>query len=314
MSLLDGIIQGIIQGLTEFLPVSSSGHLSLYQYFTGNNGEGSLFFSLMLHLGTLAAVIAAYYEDLWAMLKEVGKICRELFTGQFSAKTKNPTRQMLYMLVLATLMLVLVLPINGLVGRIAGDNDIILEGVFFLFTSLLLFAACKARPGKAGPMKMRPKHAITVGVMQSIAAFPGISRSGSTTATLMVLGFDRAFAVKFSFLMGIPAILGGAIFEIGDAAAQKAEVAFGPLFAGMLVAAVVGYICIRLVRWLVVSKKYIIFAWYTLVLGVVVVVLGIIGHLAGWGNAPTEGPGLLETLQTLIEQVTALTNTLSPPA
>lgn len=283
MTILDGLVQGIIQGLTEFLPVSSSGHLSLYQYFTGNSGEGSLFFSLMLHLGTLAAVLAAYYEDLLAMIVELGHMIGELFTGRFSPKNVNPNRKMIYMLVLGTLPLVLVLPLQPLVSRITGDGDIIVEGVCFLITSALLFVACKSRQGRAGIGKMRARHALTIGVVQGIASFPGISRSGSTVSAAMFLGFEREFAVKFSFLLGIPAILGGVVFEVGDAVEQGMEVAFWPLFIGMVTAAVVGYACIRLIRWLVLSDKFIIFAWYTLALGVVVVVLGIVGHLAGWG-------------------------------
>ncbi|MDL2214489.1 undecaprenyl-diphosphate phosphatase [Clostridia bacterium OttesenSCG-928-O13] len=288
MGILDGVLMGFIQGATEFLPVSSSGHLSLYQYFTGNSGAGSLFFTMMLHLGTLAAVIAAYYEDLWAMVKEVGLIFKEIFSGQFTFKAQTPTRKLLYMLFWACVPMLLVLPIHSLVSRVSGDNDIIIEGVCFLITSGLLFAACKAPRGKAGPMKMKAPHALVIGVMQGVAVFPGISRSGSTISTGMVLGFDREFMVKFSFLLGIPAILGGVVVEIGDVAAEKVEVSLWPLFLGMLTAAVVGYACIRLIRWLVLGNKFIIFAWYTLALGAVVVVLGIVGHIAGWGKNPAE--------------------------
>lgn len=286
MTILEGLLQGFIQGLTEFLPVSSSGHLSLFQHFTGNAGAGSLFFSLMLHLGTLAAVIAAYYEDLWEMIKEFGGMVKEIFTRKFHFKTDNLNRKMIYMLVLATLPLVLVVPINGWVTKLAEDGDIVVEGICFLFTSLLLFMACKARPGKAGISRMKPRSALTVGVMQAVAAIPGISRSGATISTGLVLGFDRAFMVKFSFLLGIPAILGGAVFEIGDAAKENVDIPLAPLFLGMLTAAVVGYICIRLVRWLVVTNKFIVFAWYTLVLGGVVVIIGIVEHLMGAGADP----------------------------
>lgn len=285
MSVWEGILQGIIQGITEFLPVSSSGHLALFQHFFGLSNEESLFFSLMLHLGTLAAVIAAFYEDIWAMLVEVGKIFKELFAGQFSIKTKNPQRNMLYMLVLATLPLVLVLPLKGLVAKVSADGDIVVEGFCFLFTSLLLFGACKCKVGKAGPLKMKPKHALTIGVMQGIATMPGISRSGSTISTGLILGFDREFMVKFSFLLGIPAILGASVLDIGDAIKQDKKIDFVPLFAGMLTAAVVGYLSIQLIRWLLLSNKFIIFAWYTLALGIVVIVVGLVQHFIGKGGA-----------------------------
>lgn len=285
MNIVQGLLMGIIQGLTEFLPVSSSGHLSLFQYFAGISGENSLFFTLMLHLGTLAAVIAAYYEDLWAMIKEVGRIFKEVFTGKFAFKAETPERKLLFMLFWACVPMLGVLPFHKMVSGISGDNDIIVEGVCFLVTSALLFTACKVRRGKAGILKMRPRHALVVGVAQGIASLPGISRSGSTIAAGLILGFDRALMVKFSFLLGIPAILGGVMVEIGDVnAAELGEVGMWPLFVGMLAAAVVGYCCIRLVRWLVVTDKFIIFAWYTLVLGVLVVILGILGHLFGWGQ------------------------------
>lgn len=280
MGIFSALLQGIIQGLTEFLPISSSGHLNLFQHFTGVSGESSLFFSLMLHLGTLAAVIGAYYEDLWGMLKELGGTFRDIFRGKFTLKTQNPHRKMLYMLVLATLPMVLILPIRGAVSKLSADTDIIVEGVCFLFTALLLFVASRAKPGKAGILQMKPAHALTVGVMQGIAVLPGISRSGSTMSTGLILGFNRDFMVRFSFLLSIPAILGGAVAEIGDAAKEGYKVD-AALFVGMLTAAVVGYAAIRLVRWLVVTNKLHIFAWYTLILGGIVVIIGIIEHIIG---------------------------------
>ncbi len=281
MSVWTAIWQGILQGVTEFLPVSSSGHLVLFQHFTGSSGEGSLFFNLMLHLGTLAAVIAAYYEELWMLVCELGATIKEIFTGRFRPKAQTSGRKMLYMLIIATLMMVLVIPLRKVVGNVTGDADIVVEGICFLITSMLLFVACGVRRGRAGIGKMRARHAIAIGIMQDIATFPGISRSGSTIAAGMILGFDRELAVKFSFLLGIPAIIGGAVFEIGDAAEQGIEVQFWPLFLGMLAAAAVGYLCIRLVRWLLLSNKFRIFAWYTLVLGIVVVIIGVVEHVSG---------------------------------
>ncbi|MDL2253404.1 undecaprenyl-diphosphate phosphatase [Ruminococcaceae bacterium OttesenSCG-928-I18] len=306
MSVLSAILQGIIQGLTEFLPISSSGHLVLFQHFTGQSGENSLFFGLMLHLGTLAAVIAAYYEDLWEMLKELVAAVRELFTGKFKLKTENPHRKLLYMLIVATAPLVLVLPLRGLVSGVTGDADIVVEGVCFLFTSLLLFGASKARPGKAGIEKMRPLHAVIIGIMQGVAVMPGISRSGATLSTGLIIGFNREFMVRFAFLLSIPAILGGAVAEIGDAAEQGIKVSFLPLFLGMLTAAVVGYLCIRLVRWLVVTNRLIIFAWYTLILGAIVVVVGIIEHFVGPFGLSGEAASVASSLSESLPPPTSL--------
>lgn len=285
MDILSALLQGILQGLTEFLPVSSSGHLVLFQHFTGNSGSQSLFFNLMLHLGTLAAVITAYYEDIWDILKELGRTLKEIFTGKFTPKAKTPGRRLLYMLIFATIPMVLVVPLRGLVSSITGDGSILLEGIFFLVTSALLFIGCKARRGTAGIGKMRARHAVTVGIIQDIATFPGISRSGATISAGLILGFDREFIAKFSFLMSIPVILGGAVFEIGDAAKQGIDIGFWPLFLGMLAAAAVGYGCIQLVRFLLLSNKFQIFAWYTLALGVAVIIIALVQQFGG-GAAP----------------------------
>lgn len=280
MTIWDGLLQGLIQGLTEFLPVSSSGHLSLYQHFTKTSGEGALLFSVMLHLGTLAAVVAVYYQDLWEMLKEVGYMAQEIARGEFTLATDRPARRLLYMLFFACLPMLLLIPLNSFVTGLAEDKDIVVEGVFFLLTSLLLFIAHSAKPGKAsiGPMKAR--HALTIGGIQAVASVPGLSRSGSTISGGIILGFEPEFAAKFSFLLGIPAILGGAVFQLGDAVKQQITVPVLPLVIGVVTAAVSGYLCIRFIKFVVRKNKLNIFAWYTLVLGVVVTVIGIIEHIA----------------------------------
>lgn len=306
MTVLQGFIQGIIQGLTEFLPVSSSGHLTLFQYFFGIGGDDSLFFDLMLHLGTLAAVIAVYYQDLWNMLKEFGNMVKEVFSGQFVFATKNPDRKMIYMLVLATLPLVLVVPLRGVVSSISGDNSILIEGFCFLFTSLLLFGASKAKPGRAAIGRMKGKHALTIGVMQGIATLPGISRSGSTISTGLILGFERQFMVKFSFLLGIPAILGASVFEIGDAIKEEKSIPFLTLFVGMITAAVVGYISIKLVCWLLLSNKFIVFAWYTLALGIIVIVVSVVRMIFSKEDVPAAANALSSAISTSSSAINVL--------
>lgn len=284
MTVLEAILMGIIQGITEFLPISSSGHLVLFRNLFGMKGEGSLFFSVMLHLGTLVAVIAAYYEDVWAIIKEVGYCVRDIFRGRFSFKTDNPHRKLLFMLVLATLPLVLVLLFKGGVEKVTQDNDIVLEGFFFLITAGLLFLSCKVKPGRAKIRQMKPQTAVAIGVVQSLAAFPGISRSGSTISAGTIFGFDRQFMVKFSFLMSIPAILGSAVFEIGDAVEQGVNVKFLPVALGILAAAVFGYISIQFMRRFIMSKYFVVFAWYALCLGILVIIIGTVQHVAGGGD------------------------------
>ncbi|MFV0352317.1 MAG: undecaprenyl-diphosphate phosphatase [Oscillospiraceae bacterium] len=299
MGILEALLQGILQGLTEFLPVSSSGHLSLFQRFFLPDGQSSLFFTMMLHLGTLAAVIAAFYEDIWRLIKELGFCIRDIFTGRFSLKTQDPYRKLLYMLVLATLPMVLIVPIRGMVSGMAEDKDIVAEGIFFLITGALLYFATRVKPGRAGIGKMKPKHALILGIVQDFAVFPGLSRSGSTISAGMIMGFERAFMVKFSFLMSIPVILGGAVFEIGDAVKAENTVGAWPMFLGMLAAAVFGYLSIQLIKWLLLSDKFVVFAWYTLILGAICVVVGIILHIVAAAS------GDASAVSSLVSSVTS---------
>lgn len=141
MSILSAILQGILQGLTEFLPVSSSGHLSLYQYFTGINSESSVTFSVMLHLGTLLAVIIAFWPTVWQLLKEFFLLFADLFRGRLFKQPATPYRRMLYLLILSCVPLLLVLPLQELITSVSADNDILVEGICFLITSALLFLA-----------------------------------------------------------------------------------------------------------------------------------------------------------------------------
>ena len=121
MSILSAILQGILQGLTEFLPVSSSGHLSLYQYFTGINSESSVTFSVMLHLGTLLAVIIAFWPTVWQLLKEFFLLFADLFRGRLFKQPATPYRRMLYLLILSCVPLLLVLPLRGEVPALEED-------------------------------------------------------------------------------------------------------------------------------------------------------------------------------------------------
>ena len=139
MSILDAVIQAIIQGLTEFLPVSSSGHLSLFQHFTGQSGEGALLFSAILHLGTLVAVFVAFRDTIWALIKEFFVMLKDIFTGKFKWSTMNGERRMIIMLVISLAMLIPFYIFKDFFTGIAEDSDILVEGVCFLYTSLILY-------------------------------------------------------------------------------------------------------------------------------------------------------------------------------
>ena len=276
MSVLEAILQGVIQGLTEFLPISSSGHLSLFQHFFGVSSENNLFFVLMLHLGTLIAVFVAFYKDIIAIIIELFKMIGDIFKGKFRYSECTEQRKMVIMIILTGIPLLLLFFVKDFFANLAEDNDIIVEGVCFMFTGLMLYIATRRSNGKKTAIDMKPKNALILGFLEGIAALPGVSRSGSTISGAMIQGFSKEFAVAFSFIMGIPAILAASVFEIPDAIKQGISISPAALIAGILMSAVVGLIAIRLVRWLVKINRYSIFAYYTFALGVVVVIIGII--------------------------------------
>ena len=281
MSILSAILQGILQGLTEFLPVSSSGHLSLYQYFTGINSESSVTFSGMRHLGTLLAVIIAFWPTVWQLLKEFFLLFADLFRGRLFKQKATPYRRMLYLLILSCVPLLLVLPLQDLITSVSADNDILVEGICFLITSALLFLADRAPRGHRDASTMKGKHALAIGVAQLFATLPGISRSGSTISVGQLCGLERSYAVSYSFILGLPAVLAAGILDLHDAATAGIGIEWGTALIGMAAALIFGLLAIRLVNYLIKSDKFRIFAIYTLVLGSVVVILGIVEKLTG---------------------------------
>ena len=281
MSILSAILQGILQGLTEFLPGSSSGHLSLYQYFTGIYSESSVTFSVMLHLGTLLAVIIAFCPSRWQLLKEFILLFADLVPGRLFKQPATPYRRLLYLLILSCVPLLLVLPLQVLITSVSADNDILVEGICFLITSALLFLADRAPRGHRDASTMKGKHALAIGVAQLFATLPGISRSGSTISVGQLCGLERSYAVAYSFILGLPAVLAAGILDLHDAATAGIGIEWGTALIGMAAALIFGLLAIRLVNYLIKSDKFRIFAIYTLVLGSVVVILGIVEKLTG---------------------------------
>ena len=281
MTIISAIFQGILQGLTEFLPVSSSGHLSLWQYFTGVNSETSVSFSVMLHLGTLLAVIIAFWPTVRQLLREFFLLFADLFRGRLFRQSPTPYRRMLYLLILSCVPLLLVLPLQDFLTSVSADNDILVEGICFLITSTLLFLADRAPRGRLEASTMKGKHALAIGAAQLFATLPGISRSGSTISVGQMCGLERSYAVSYSFILGLPAVLAAGILDLHDAAAGGVDIEWGTALLGMAAALIFGLLAIRLVNYLVKSNTFRIFAVYTLVLGSATVILGIVEKVTG---------------------------------
>lgn len=286
MSVFEALIQGVVQGLSEFLPISSSGHLSLLQYFFGISGEASASYSILLHFGTLVAVFAAFYKTIWALIVEFFRMVKDIFTGKFSLKNASPERRMILLLIVAELPLLVFYFISDFYNSLSADSDIIVEGCCFLLTSILLFISDRVIKGKKTAADMSYKDALIIGTVQGIAPLPGLSRSGSTISTGLMCGLTREYAVSFSFIMGIPPVLMANLLEIKDILTAEVDGAVAPLepiqsVIGIVVAAVVGFASIKMVNYLVKKDKFTIFAWYTLFLGLATVALGIIDVIIG---------------------------------
>lgn len=283
MSLLNAIILGIIQGVAEFLPISSSGHLSIVQNLFGLGVEGTndMFFDVLLHLGTLAAVFVAYWAEIREMIVEFFRLIGDAVKGK-RQKPVPPARRLIGMIIVGTLPLFVILPIKDLVEGLSQNTYFI--GGALLVTGCLLTACDRVRKGSKHEGSATMKDALIVGVSQAIATCPGISRSGMTISMGCFCGFERRFAVRFAFLLSIPAVLGANILHIKDAVETGIDPALLPAYAlGVVVAAVSGYLCIRLLKMIAEKGKFGAFAYYCWGMGALTIVLTL---LKGMGALP----------------------------
>ncbi len=276
MSLLSSILLGVIQGITEFLPISSSGHLAIAEHLLGMSGASEIpdFFDVLLHLGTLVAVFAAYWTDIRDMIVELFHGVSDL-AHHSTPSPVPPARRLILLIIVGTLPLFAVLPVKDLVEGLA-DNMYFVAAAL-LVTGCLLFASDRVKKGRKTEKSATLVDALLVGVGQAIATCPGISRSGTTITAGCFVGFERKFAVRYSFLMSIPAILGANILSLKDAAETGIIWADVPVYlVGVLVSAVVGYACIRLLKMIAEKGKFGFFAYYCWAAGVLTLILTFI--------------------------------------
>ena len=274
MSYLMSIFMGFVQGVAEFLPISSSGHLALVQYFFGMEDveQSHMFFSVLLHLGTFVSVCIVYWRDIWEMIVEFFAGIAALFSRDSGRKTPPPpARRLVFMIIVATLPLVLVVPINNVIGQLSTNATFV--GAALLATGFLLFFSDRLPRGRKTAKNATFIDALIVGLGQCLAVLPGLSRSGTTISVGLMRGFDRPFAVRFSFLLSLPAILGANILEIKDAVEAGIDLELLSVYlVGVLVAMVSGYFAIRLVKLLSDKGKFGKFAYYCWAVGLVSIV------------------------------------------
>lgn len=304
MTIIEAIIQGMVQGLTEFLPVSSSGHLTITQHILGIDMEGgNLFFNVMLHIGTLVAVIAFYHKLIWRLIKAFFSMIGDIFTGKFKWKELSDDKRMVIMVIIGLVPLFLLfLPVPGtgmklkdFVESFNTDKYFIVVGICLLLTSLLLFIGNRCsrsavplkhakNGGEAGRTSMNVLDAIVIGITQCFATLPGLSRSGSTLSAGQMRGLNKQTALDYTFILGTPAIVAAALLEGKDALeAGTAQLTDNilPIIIGMVVSAVVGYLAIALFKWLLKTDKMIIFIIYTAIVGIAVIVISVMEMQSG---------------------------------
>jgi len=274
MTYFSAILLGLIQGIAEFLPISSSGHLAIFQKFFKLSGDGSLFFDVLLHLGTLAAVIFAYRKDIGGLLREFFRMIHLARTPK-GARPDVPARRMILMLIVATLPLILVLPVKDKVELLYNNTFFI--GFALIVTGLLLFFSDRMNRGNKNDRNFTLTDALIVGAAQAVAVVPGLSRSGTTISAGLSRGFERDFAVKFSFLLSIPAVLGANILSLAGAIRAGVDSAMVPKYlVGVLVAMVSGYAAIRFLRYIAAKGRFGGFAYYCWGAGAVTLILSLI--------------------------------------
>ena len=258
MEILKAIILGIIQGLTEFLPVSSSGHLELGNAILGNTatGEESLVFTVVLHFATALSTIVIFRKD-------IIEICKGLFQFQWNEQTQFTVKIILSMIPAVVIGLFFEDELEQFFG-----GSIMFVGCMLIITGILLFLADKA---KNTSKKVTMSSAILIGISQAVAMLPGISRSGATISTSVLLGVDKTKAARFSFLMVVPLIFGKIAKDVmsGDLSLESSQIV--PLSAGFIAAFVSGLFACTWMISLVKKSKLSYFAYYCFVVGVIAI-------------------------------------------
>lgn len=286
MNIIKAILLGIVQGITEFLPISSSGHMSLFTHFSGMDPQTSGLFSAMLHIGTLVAILITFYKPIYELFEEFFRILKDISAKKFNLRFKDmtETRRIFIMFFISCIpLLVLLIPIgNGknimdAVGVFSSDNSIKAEGICFMLTGFVLLVGAFTSEKTKRFMKITPVSALAIGIAQFFAAcFPGISRSGSTISTGLMFKVSKKNAVRYSFILSVPAIFASGLVEFKDALESSQVVPVFPLLVGIVTSAVVGIFAIRLLQVIISKNIFKYFGFYCLGLGFIVTIIGAI--------------------------------------
>ena len=277
MTLFQSIILGLVQGLTEFLPVSSSGHLAIVKKLFSIDTGGDIVFELLLHLGTLVVILVVFRKDIKRLFIAVFGMIADLVTNLARrSKNKRGGEQQLLKCIVSTnyrkfalLLIISTIPtaVIGLIGeKLIGDasDSLIVPGICLVVTGLMLMLSDRLPENDKIPQDVTYREAVIIGIAQGIAVLPGISRSGATICACLFCGLNRRFAVRYSFILSIPVVLGGLILSLKDMTAWPSVSLSAAMIpaAGILTAMIVGFACIRTMLRIVNRRKFRYFAFY----------------------------------------------------
>ncbi len=289
MSWFEALFLAVVQGLTEFLPVSSSGHLAIFKNIFGLQDIG-LSYDILLHAGTLVAVFVCYWRDVLQLICAGCSIIADsvinlaAFIKNRSTGDKIPYRRVINSSYKKFVMLIIVSTIpTGIIGIVGSDlvekagTTLLIPGICLLITGIFLRISDNIEDGNKTPKNTSYGNSLFVGIAQGIATLPGISRSGTTIFAGLLCGFKREYAVKYSFIMSIPAILGAVVLDLKDIGSES--VTGGELamyITGAVIAGIVGYFCIKKMLIIVQDKKFKYFSYYCLAIGIISIIAYII--------------------------------------
>lgn len=275
LTLVQAIILGIFQGIAEFLPISSSGHLVILQHFFGIK-EGNLFFTEMLHFGTLISIVIVYFNDIIKIVVEFIKMIKNCIVNK-NLKIRNDYQK------LGILIIVSSIP-TAIIGLVFEDffeklysSSILPIGIAFIVTGILLWIANNKSYENKRVRNMSFLDGLIIGTFQGVAIIPGISRSGSTIVAGLFRGLNRSLATEFSFLLALPATFGAGLLGIREVIKTNSKVAFTmPLIIGVLLSTIVGVFAIKLLMRILKKDKLHYFSYYLWIIGLITIVSSFI--------------------------------------
>lgn len=269
IDLISAIILGAVQGISEFLPISSSAHLVLVPHLLGV--ETSLVFDTILHLGTLVAIFSVFWKDIVNILKGFILSILDLTESKevfLKGIREVPAKRFAWLLIVATIP-------TGIMGILFKDaietifRGTLFIGVFLIITGILLYMSERHKSGSITERDMTFKQAIALGVCQGLAVLPGISRSGATISAGLFAGLNREYAARYSFILSIPAVLGAGLIQIKDIV--TIDVSAFVLVAGFLSSVIFGYLSIKLLIKMIEGWSLDIFAFYCWIIGIITI-------------------------------------------